>query len=61
MRSGKVRYRVRVPQFSGALRVMAVAYKGRCVRGSPSTSMKRRRPGGHQHQPAPFLEPRRHD
>ncbi|WP_159451960.1 alpha-2-macroglobulin family protein [Hymenobacter roseosalivarius] len=25
---GKVRYRVRVPQFSGALRVMAVAYKG---------------------------------
>jgi uncharacterized protein YfaS (alpha-2-macroglobulin family) len=25
---GKVRYRVRVPQFSGALRIMAVAYKG---------------------------------
>lgn len=25
--AGKVRYRVRVPQFSGALRVMAVAYK----------------------------------
>ncbi|AMJ64652.1 alpha-2-macroglobulin family protein [Hymenobacter sp. PAMC 26628] len=25
--SGKVRYRVRVPQFSGALRIMAVAYK----------------------------------
>ncbi|WP_197070480.1 alpha-2-macroglobulin family protein [Hymenobacter sp. DG25B] len=25
--SGKVRYKVRVPQFSGALRVMAVAYK----------------------------------
>jgi uncharacterized protein YfaS (alpha-2-macroglobulin family) len=25
---GKVRYKVRVPQFSGALRIMAVAYKG---------------------------------
>ena len=26
--SGKVRYRVRIPQFSGAVRVMAVAYQG---------------------------------
>ena len=37
--SGKVRYRVRVPQFSGALRIMAVAYKGDAF-GSAEHEMK---------------------
>ena len=35
--SGKVRYRVRVPQFSGALRVMAVAYKDDAFNSAEST------------------------
>ena len=36
---GKVRYRVRVPQFSGALRIMAVAYKDDAF-GSAEFTMK---------------------
>ncbi|MBH8557506.1 alpha-2-macroglobulin family protein [Hymenobacter negativus] len=36
---GKVRYRVRVPQFSGALRIMAVAYKDDAF-GSAEATMK---------------------
>ena len=35
--SGKVRYRVRVPQFSGALRIMAVAYKDDAFNSAEST------------------------
>ncbi len=37
--AGKVRYRVRVPQFSGALRIMAVAYKDDAF-GSAEFTMK---------------------
>ncbi|MFC7670196.1 alpha-2-macroglobulin [Hymenobacter humi] len=37
--AGKVRYRVRVPQFSGALRIMAVAYKDDAF-GSAEHTMK---------------------
>ncbi|MBH8567960.1 alpha-2-macroglobulin family protein [Microvirga sp. STS02] len=36
---GKIRYRVRVPQFSGALRIMAVAYKDDAF-GSAEATMK---------------------
>ncbi|WP_165370433.1 alpha-2-macroglobulin family protein [Hymenobacter persicinus] len=37
--SGKVRYKVRIPQFSGAVRVMAVAYKGDAF-GSAEQTMR---------------------
>ncbi|GAA3928257.1 alpha-2-macroglobulin [Hymenobacter algoricola] len=37
--SGKVRYRVRIPQFSGAVRIMAVAYKGEAF-GSAEQTMR---------------------
>ena len=37
--SGKVRYRMRIPQFSGAVRVMAVAYKGDAF-GSAEQTMR---------------------
>ncbi|GAA3988417.1 alpha-2-macroglobulin family protein [Hymenobacter antarcticus] len=37
--TGKLRYRVRVPQFSGALRIMAVAYKDDAF-GSAEATMK---------------------
>ncbi|SHJ12586.1 hypothetical protein SAMN02745146_2362 [Hymenobacter daecheongensis DSM 21074] len=37
--NGKVRYRVRIPQFSGAVRVMAVAYKGDAF-GSAEQTMR---------------------
>ena len=56
---GKVRYKVRIPQFSaGPLRVMAVAYKGRRFRQRPKQTMKHRRPGGYQRPALPrFLSP----
>ncbi|MCB2379614.1 alpha-2-macroglobulin [Hymenobacter sp. BT635] len=37
--NGKVRYKVRIPQFSGAVRVMAVAYKGDAF-GSAEQTMR---------------------
>ncbi|GAA4016091.1 alpha-2-macroglobulin family protein [Hymenobacter fastidiosus] len=37
--NGKVRYRVRIPQFSGAVRIMAVAYKGDAF-GSAGQTMR---------------------
>ena len=57
--SGKVRYRVRIPQFSGAVRVMAVAYQGEAF-GAAEHTMRVRRPGGYFHGAPAVPEPRRH-
>ena len=57
--SGKVRYRVRIPQFSGALRVMAVAYQGDAF-GSAEHEMKVADPVVISTALPRFLSPRRY-